>query len=108
LNIFEAALHSTYLCLKIPTTFGVITIVGSQKEAQNSECSFAPEHKNVHFLREDTEHKQPSVKQATLVEFKKAIKVEGECTKVPLDPRVSERTICIGAEMNPDEQAELL
>jgi hypothetical protein len=29
LNIFEAALHSTYLCLKIPTTFGVITIVGS-------------------------------------------------------------------------------
>jgi hypothetical protein len=33
LNIFEAALHSAYLCLKIPATFGVITIFASQKEA---------------------------------------------------------------------------
>jgi hypothetical protein len=26
LNTFEAALHSDYLCLKIPATFGVISI----------------------------------------------------------------------------------
>jgi hypothetical protein len=32
LNTFEAALQSAYLCLKIPTTFGVITIFGSQQE----------------------------------------------------------------------------
>jgi hypothetical protein len=32
LNTFEAALHSAYLCLKIPATFGVITIFGSQQE----------------------------------------------------------------------------
>jgi hypothetical protein len=30
LNMFEAVLHSAYLCLKIPVTFGVITIFGSQ------------------------------------------------------------------------------
>jgi hypothetical protein len=29
LNTFKAALHSTYLCLKILATFGVITIIGS-------------------------------------------------------------------------------
>jgi hypothetical protein len=62
----------------------------------------------VYFLREDTEHKQPSLKQATSAEFKKAIKTEGEFIKVPLDPRVPDRTICIGAEMSPEEQAELL
>jgi hypothetical protein len=55
LNIFEAALHSTYLYLKFPATFGVITIFSSQKEARNIECGFAPGHKNVHFLREDAE-----------------------------------------------------
>jgi hypothetical protein len=33
LNIFEAALHSAYLCQKNPATFGVITILRSQKEA---------------------------------------------------------------------------
>jgi hypothetical protein len=29
LNTFQAALHSTYLCLKVPTTFGVITVFSS-------------------------------------------------------------------------------
>jgi hypothetical protein len=59
LNTFEAALHSGYLCLKVLTTFEIITIFGSQKEARNIECGFALNHKNVHFLREDTEqHEQ--------------------------------------------------
>jgi hypothetical protein len=52
LNTFEAALHSGYPCLKIPATFGVITIFDNQKEARNIECQFASEHKNVHFLRD--------------------------------------------------------
>jgi hypothetical protein len=50
LNIFNAALHSAYLCLKVPATFGVIFIFGSQQEARNIEKDFAPGHKNVHFL----------------------------------------------------------
>jgi hypothetical protein len=54
LNTFEVVLHSTYLCLKVPGTFSIITAFGSQKEARNIERGFAPGHKNVHFLREDT------------------------------------------------------
>jgi hypothetical protein len=50
LNMFEAALHSAYLCLKIPATFRVISMFGSQQEAKNIEKSFTPGHKNVHFL----------------------------------------------------------
>jgi hypothetical protein len=50
LNTFEAALHSAYLCPKVPATFGVITIFASQEEARNIEKGFAPGHKNVHFL----------------------------------------------------------
>jgi hypothetical protein len=50
LNTFEAALCSTYLCLKILATFGVISISGNQQEARNIEKGFAPGHKNVHFL----------------------------------------------------------
>jgi hypothetical protein len=108
LNTFEAALHSRYLCLKMQATFGVITIFGSQKEARNIEHRFAPEHKNMHFLREDVEYEQPSSKQEISVEFKKAIEAEGDFTKVPLNPRVPDRTVCIGVEMSPEEQAELL
>jgi hypothetical protein len=64
LNIFEAALLSPFLCLKVLATFGVITVSGSQKEAKNIQHGFTLGHKNVHFLREDTDQpEQPSYKQ---------------------------------------------
>jgi hypothetical protein len=65
LNTFEAALHSAYLCLKVLATFGAITMCGSQKEARDIERDFAPDHKNVHFLRKGTSKWQPSPKQKT-------------------------------------------
>jgi hypothetical protein len=109
LNTSEAALHSAYLCLKVPPTFDVITVFDSQKEAKNNERGFAPGHKNVHFLREDTDQpKQPSPKQEILAEFKKAIEAQSDFTRVAVNPRVLDRTMCIGAEMSPEEQAKLL
>jgi hypothetical protein len=60
LNTFEATLHSGYLYLKVLATFGIITVFGNQKEASNIECGFASRHKNVHFLRVDTEQHEKS------------------------------------------------
>jgi hypothetical protein len=51
LNTFKAVLHSAYFSLKVPTTFGVITLFSSQKGARNIERDFTPGHKNMHFLR---------------------------------------------------------
>jgi hypothetical protein len=104
LNTFEAALHSAYLCLKIPATFRVITVFGSQQEARNIEKGFAPGHRNVHFLREQPEqHKiQP------LTESRKVIEAEGEFRKVSFDPRVPNKIICIGAVVHEQDQLELL
>jgi hypothetical protein len=50
LNTFKATLHLGYLCLKIPATFDIISVFGSQQEAKNIEKGFASGHKNVHFL----------------------------------------------------------
>jgi hypothetical protein len=47
LNIFEAKLHSLYLCLKVPATLGVISVHGNQKDTRNIEQCFAPGHRNV-------------------------------------------------------------
>jgi hypothetical protein len=49
LNTFEATLHLGYLCLKVPVTFNIIIIFGSQKEARNIKRGFALGHKNMHF-----------------------------------------------------------
>jgi hypothetical protein len=111
LNTFEAALHARYLCLKVPATFGIITIFGSQKEPRNIERGFTPDHKNVHFLREDIEQheqEQPSSKREISVEFKKAIKAEGDFKRVALDSSVPDNTVYIGTEISLKEQVELL
>jgi hypothetical protein len=50
LNTFVAALHSSYPCLKIPATFGVISVFNSQQDTRNIEKGFVPGHKNVYFL----------------------------------------------------------
>jgi hypothetical protein len=108
LNTFEASLHSAYLCLKVLATFGVITIFGSQKEARHIKSGFISEHKNMHFLREDMEHEQPLPRPETSTEFKKEIQPEGDFARVALDPTVPDRAICIGAEIDQTEQAELI
>jgi hypothetical protein len=59
LNTFQVALHSGYLCLKVPATFDIITVFGSQKEAKNIERDFTLGHKNMHFLREDADQHEP-------------------------------------------------
>jgi hypothetical protein len=63
----------------------------------------------VHFLSEYIDRpEQPSSKHKISAEFKIAIKAEGDFTRVALDPRVPNRTMCIRAEMSPEEQAEHL
>jgi hypothetical protein len=42
------------------------------------------------------------------IECKKAIEAKGEFNKVPLDPRVPDRTVCIDAEASQQEQVKLL
>jgi hypothetical protein len=89
LNTFEAALHSAYLCLKVPATFGAITMCGSKKEARNIECGFTLGHNNVHFLRQGAdqhEPRQPSSEQEIPEGLKHAIGAKDEC-KSASEPR---------------------
>jgi hypothetical protein len=69
----------------------------------------SPGHRNVHFHREDTNQpEQPLPKQKISAEHKKAIEAEGDVTRLTLDPRVPDKTVCINAEISLEEQAELL
>jgi hypothetical protein len=50
LNTFEVALHSLYLCLKVPDALGVISVHDSYKDVRNMEQGFAPGHKKCKLL----------------------------------------------------------
>jgi hypothetical protein len=111
LNTFEAALHSTYLCLKVPAPLGCISIHGSQKDARNIMRGFTPGHRNVNcFQDEKTEnHYGPSAtKNEEGILSKPAIKPECETKKVPLDPRVLDRIVMVSQDLSPEEETELL
>jgi hypothetical protein len=103
LNTFEAILHLAYLYLKVTTTFKVILVFGSQKDARNIEQGFALCHKNAHFVREEHEQYQQqacSTDPRALVESKQAIEADGETKKVPLDPKVPIKSVFLGTEMS--------
>ena len=55
---FAAVIHQPYLCMKLLSTEGVITVFGSQEEAWRCEDNASSANKNVHAietLEEDTE-----------------------------------------------------
>ena len=50
-NIFNVAIHTGYLCIKMPALHGVITIYGSQKEARNIERAIHKSQRNIHSIQ---------------------------------------------------------
>jgi hypothetical protein len=110
LNTFEAALHSLYLCLKIPTTQGVISVHGSQKDTRNIEQGFAPGHKNVNCLHDEkVEDRNNMTNRQSEGSFgSRPIDPECEIKIVPLDPRVLDKMVTISQDLTPSEEEELL
>jgi hypothetical protein len=109
LNTFEVALHSLYLCLKVPVALGAITIHGNYKDARNIEQGFTPGHRNVNCLQDEkAENGNNTAKRMNKGTFtSRPIKPEWETRKVPLDPRVPDQAVMISQDLSPNEEAKL-
>jgi hypothetical protein len=57
LNTFEAILHPTYLCMKIPSDQGPIAVHGSQEAARRAEGNWT-DSKAIHNIDEAKAHQQ--------------------------------------------------
>jgi hypothetical protein len=111
LNTFKAALHSAYLCLKEPALLGVISIHSSQKDARNIEQGFTPGHRNVNCLQEakgggQQDSSMPEAEAG--MRSKAAIEPKCETKRVPLDPRVPDKTVMVAQDLIAEEEIELL
>jgi hypothetical protein len=109
-NTVEAALHSFYLCLKVPATLGGISVHGNQKDARNIEQGFAPGHKNVNCLQDEKLDSCSSIAKNENEGSPASRPVEPECRtkRVPLDLRVLNQAVMISADLTLDEETELL
>jgi hypothetical protein len=57
LNIFEAILHPTYICMKIPSDQGPIVVHGSQEVARRAEGNWT-DSKAIHNIDEAEDYQQ--------------------------------------------------
>jgi hypothetical protein len=103
-------------CIQVPLSQGSSHLwhhnsIWQSKGSQKHQAWFCPRTQKYVFLEgrcREHEQAQPSSKQEILAEFKEAIEAEGNFRRVALDPRVPDKTVYIGIEMSPQEQAELL
>jgi hypothetical protein len=58
LNVFEAFISYSYLCMKMSVINGVITVYGDQTEARNIEKEYTSGQKNVHVIVEEEKKKK--------------------------------------------------
>jgi len=107
---FAAVINQAYLCMKIPTAGGVITILGNQEEARRCEDNAACAMKNVHAIEaanndeEEEEAKPPSFEQHN----KEGVMPVEHTKKVLLCEDVPDRTVMIGMGLEEAEESRLI
>ena len=52
---FAAVIHQLYLCMKLPTAGGIVTVFGNQEEAGRCEDNASNTNKNVHVIETPNE-----------------------------------------------------
>jgi hypothetical protein len=97
LSTFEAALHSLYLCLKVPVALRVISIHGNQNEPRNIEQDFTPGHRIVNYLQDEKAENRNSItwNENEGSSASQPIELECDTKRVPLDPRVLDKVVMI-------------
>jgi hypothetical protein len=102
LNVFEAVISYSYLCMKMPAINGVIIVHEDQTKAGNIEKEYTPGQKNVHAIVEEEKEETENVKPQT-----KAQSCE-ETKRVPLDPLVLDKQVIIGTGLSQEEEDKLV
>ncbi|XP_072150059.1 uncharacterized protein [Setaria viridis] len=112
INKFDATIRQLFLCMKIPAPKGVITIYGDQQIARNVEKGATPSQKNVYHLTTPSEA-EPQEKTKPYIEHKRdkekiKISTDGKIKRVLLDSYIADRHVTIGANLDREEELELI
>ena len=107
---FAAVTNQAYLCMKIPTTGGVITILGNQEEARRCEDNASCAMINVHAIEvvnNDGEEEEAKPLSSERHDKEGVMPVE-HTKKVLLCKDVPDRTVTIGRGLEEAEESRLI
>ena len=106
---FAAVIHQLYLCMKIPSAGGVVTVYGNQEEARRCEDNAYNTNKTVHVIEASEEDTEAYVVEDTQINQKsEGVSPVEHTKKVPLCEDVPDRMVIIGKELEEHEEARLL
>jgi len=105
---FVVVIHQPYLCMKIPSAGGVVTVYGNQEEARRCKDNAYNTNKTVHAI----EATEGNTKTFVAKDMRRDHKNEGVSSakhtkKVPLCEDVPDRMVIIGRELEEHEEARL-
>jgi activator of HSP90 ATPase len=98
-NKFNMALHMGYLCMKMLTLHGIITIHNSQKEARNIEKAIYRSQRNINSV---------DIEPLDMPKGTTNLKDQEDTKMVPLEQAVPNRQVIIGANLSAREEVELI
>ena len=107
---FAAVINQAYLCMKIPTAGGVITILGNQEEAKRCEDNAGSTMKNVHAIEasnNDVEEEEAKTLCSERTE-KVGVTPAEHTKKVLLCEDVPDRTVTIGRGLEEVKESKLI
>jgi hypothetical protein len=100
LNTFEAILHPTYLCMKIPSDQGPIAVHGTQEAARRAEGNWT-DSKAIHNIDEAEAHQQYKHKRdkaASAYQSKPMVLCED----------IAEQKVLLGSQLSNEQEKTLL
>jgi hypothetical protein len=106
-NKFEALVHQAYLCMKMPSEKGIITVFGDQKLAQEIERGVTPGQKNIHCVDSSQAKSKPPPEPKRDKEKVPMAPID-ETKRVLIDPADASKQVIIGNELYPSEEEALI
>jgi hypothetical protein len=100
LNAFEAILHPAYLCMKIPTEQGPITVHGSQEAARRAEGSWTDSKAihNIDGVEASQQYKHKREKAASVDQPKPMLLCEN----------IADQRVLLGSQLSNEQERTLL
>ena len=103
---FATVIHQSYLCMKLPTAGGIVTVFGNQEEARRCEDNASTTNKNVHVIETPNEDNEASSSEEP--EKSGGVSPAEHTKKVPLCEDVPDRMVIIGKGLEEAEEARLI
>lgn len=104
---FASAIHRPYLCMKIPTAGGVLSVFGSEEEARRCEGNTSQSSKNVRVIEENKGELEDE-NEAEGNQSPEGVRPAEHTKKVPLCDDVPEHIVNIGKGLELAEEERLV